>query len=302
MHYVRATLPCFAICLLAVGAASRAAPPAPVPEQTAAAPKTGAAKPDPPRLGGPTAEGIEFFETHIRPVLVSKCYQCHSADSKILRGGLRLDTAERMQAGGESGPAVVPNKPEESLLISALRYQNYEMPPSGKLPDEVINNFTKWIAMGAPDPRSEPMSESEKAAKNKPKADPRDHWAYKHPQRTAPPQVAHTGAVRSDIDRFVLAHLESAKLSPSPQAPPRALYRRLYYDLTGLPRLKNSTPSPPIRVTPATKQPLTVCLPRPASANAGLAIGSTSLATPTPRAMSSKKTATTKRPSPIATG
>jgi hypothetical protein len=140
-----------------------------------------------------------------------------------------------MRAGGESGPAVVPNKPDDSLLISALRYQSNEMPPSGKLPEPIINDFVKWIAMGAPDPRSEPMSESEKSAKIKVKADPRDHWSYKQPHRTAPPKIANATAARTDIDRFVVAQLEAKKLSPSPPAPPRVLYRRLYYDLIGLP-------------------------------------------------------------------
>jgi hypothetical protein len=180
-------------------------------------------------------EGVEFFETHIRPVLVSKCYECHSGKSKKIRAGLRLDTAERMRAGGESGPAIVPNKPEESLLISALRYQSNEMPPSGKLPDAVINDFMKWISLGAPDPRTEATPMAEKNQKTIAKADPRDHWSFKHPQRTAPPNVAHTAAARNDIDRFILARLEAKRLSPSPQAPPRALYRRLYYDLIGLP-------------------------------------------------------------------
>ena len=98
------------------------------------------------------AEGIEYFETHIRPVLVQHCYECHSAGSKVLQGGLRLDTAERSRAGGDSGPAIVPEKPGESLLISALKYESYEMPPSGKLPDAVIQDFEHWIAMGAADP------------------------------------------------------------------------------------------------------------------------------------------------------
>src|SRR4051812_26727729 len=150
----------------------------------------------------PSPESIEFFETHIRPVLVTKCYECHSGTSKKIRGGLRLDTAERMRAGGETGPAVVPNKPDESLLVSALRYQSNEMPPSGKLPDAVINDFVKWISLGAPDPRTEATPMAEKNQKANVKADPRDHWAFKHPQRTAPPNVKHATAARNDIDRF----------------------------------------------------------------------------------------------------
>lgn len=212
MPYVRAILPQFALCLLSglVGPIYAAGP-------------------------APTPEGIEFFETHIRPVLVNKCYECHSGKSKKIRAGLRLDTAERMRAGGESGPAIVPNKPEESLLISALRYQSNEMPPSGKLPDAVINDFVKWISLGAPDPRTEATPMAEKNQKTTAKADPKEHWSFKHPQRTAPPNVTHAAAARNDVDRFVLARLEAKGLSPSPQAPARALYRRLYYDLIGLP-------------------------------------------------------------------
>jgi hypothetical protein len=180
---------------------------------------------------GVTPEGAEFFEAHIRPVLVEKCYGCHSAQAKKLKGGLRLDTADRLRAGGESGPVVVPNKPDDSPLISALKYESSEMPPSGKLPDAVINDFVKWVAMGAPDPRSE-TPPADNIAK---KPDPFEHWAYKHPQKTAPPHVAHAAAARGDIDRFVVAKLEAAGLSPSPQAPPRILLRRLYYDLIGLP-------------------------------------------------------------------
>src|SRR5438477_1742648 len=97
----------------------------------------------------PSAEAVEFFETHIRPVLVEKCYQCHSAKAKVLKGGLRLDSAERVRAGGESGAVIVPNKPEDSPLISALRYESNEMPPSGKLPQPVINDFVKWVSIGA---------------------------------------------------------------------------------------------------------------------------------------------------------
>jgi Protein of unknown function (DUF1553)/Protein of unknown function (DUF1549)/Planctomycete cytochrome C len=179
------------------------------------------------------AEGIEFFEAHIRPVLVEHCYECHSAEATIVQGGLRLDTAERVRAGGDSGPVVVPHQADESLLLTALRYESYEMPPSGKLPDEVIENFAKWISLGAPDPRKDAVA-ADAAAKigNDSKT---THWAFQRPERVAPPAVRREAAVRSDLDRFVLAKLEAAGLAPSPQAPPRALLRRLYYDLIGLP-------------------------------------------------------------------
>src|SRR5688572_32452193 len=99
-------------------------------------------------------KGVDFFEKNIRPVLVSQCYQCHSASAKELKGELRVDTREGIRKGGESGSAVIPGKPEESLLIKAMRFEDgMEMPPNGKLPDSVIANFTKWVEMGAPDPR-----------------------------------------------------------------------------------------------------------------------------------------------------
>ncbi len=183
-----------------------------------------------------SAEGVDFFETQIRPVLAEKCYECHSADSKVLQGGLRLDTAERMRAGGESGPAVVPQKPDKSLLLAALRYESYEMPPSGKLPDDVIQNFEKWISLGAPDPRLDTMKAAAPSdASEVASPDPRQHWAFRRPQRTSPPPVRNELAARFDLDRFVVARLDSANLTPSPQAAPRALLRRLYYDLIGLP-------------------------------------------------------------------
>jgi hypothetical protein len=183
----------------------------------------------------PSAEGVEFFETHIRPVLVEKCYECHSADSKVLQGGLRLDTAEGARTGGDSGPAVVPQKPGDSLLLSALRYESYEMPPSGKLPDNMIADFEKWIQLGAPDPRIKAATDVPPESPEKQATDPRQHWAFRPPQRTSPPPVKSEATVRSDLDRYVVARLEAANLTPSSQARPRTLLRRVYYDLTGLP-------------------------------------------------------------------
>src|SRR5262245_6705939 len=99
-------------------------------------------------------KGIDFFEKNIRPVLVAKCYQCHSASAKELQGELRLDTREGIRKGGESGLVIVPGKPDESPLMKAIRHdEGLEMPPKEKLPDSAIANFAKWIEMGAPDPR-----------------------------------------------------------------------------------------------------------------------------------------------------
>lgn len=174
---------------------------------------------------------MEFFELRIRPVLVEHCYECHSAAAKVPRGNLRLDTAEQLRRGGDSGPAIVPHKPEESLLLSALRYESLEMPPSGKLPEHVIEDFAAWIALGAPDPRAESSSSSTA----EPATDPAKHWAFQQPRRVSPPEVKNASTIRTELDRFVVARLEAAGLSPSPRAAPRALLRRLYYDLIGLP-------------------------------------------------------------------
>lgn len=170
---------------------------------------------------------IEFFETKIRPVLVRECYSCHSTRAETVEGGLRLDTREGVLKGGDSGPAVVPSEPEESLLISAIRYESHEMPPVKRLSDEVIRDFERWVAAGAVDPRSGDAAEL---------TDPtEDHWAFKPRQVVDPPEVVHADWVRDDIDRFVAARLEAKGLTPGPAASPRVLVRRLYFDLIGLP-------------------------------------------------------------------
>ena len=92
--------------------------------------------------------GLDFFEKKIRPVLVEHCYQCHSVKALAankLKGGLRLDTQGGTRAGGDTGPAVVPGKVSESLLVNALQQDRFEMPPKGKLPEAVIADFVKWI-------------------------------------------------------------------------------------------------------------------------------------------------------------
>src|SRR5687767_1260679 len=97
-----------------------------------------------------SAEAIEFFESRIRPVLAEHCFQCHSAKAESPKANLRLDAAELMRKGGDSGPPITAGKPADSLLISAIKYESLEMPPKGKLPDAVIADFEQWIAMGAP--------------------------------------------------------------------------------------------------------------------------------------------------------
>ena len=132
-------------------------------------------------------DDIDFFETKIRPVLVEHCYACHSATAaskQKLRGNLFLDSRTGSQRGGESGPAVVPGKPETSLLLSALRYDSFKMPPAGKLSERVIATFVKWIEMGAPDPRS-----TNTDGQSKPPDQPPPGWAFQLPQQRPLPEV-----------------------------------------------------------------------------------------------------------------
>src|SRR5215468_4416916 len=111
----------------------------------------------PARLGAqqPTAEQTAFFEKNIRPVLVKECYSCHATTAEKIRGGLTLDTRDGIRKGGDHGPAVVPGDVKQSLLVKAIRHDEdlKPMPPKKKLGDDVIADFEKWIALGAPDPR-----------------------------------------------------------------------------------------------------------------------------------------------------
>lgn len=183
----------------------------------------------------PERPGIEFFESKIRPVLVDKCYSCHSAaavETGKIKAGLLLDTREGTRRGGDSGPAVVPGQVEESLLISAIRHESFEMPPTGKLPDAVIADFVKWVEMGAPDPRdgtAAPLPAQIDVEAG------RRFWAFQPLARTAPPAVKNEGWVRTPIDQFVLAKQEELGLHPNPPVERRVLIRRAYLDLLGLP-------------------------------------------------------------------
>ncbi len=185
----------------------------------------------------------DFFETKIRPVLVSECYGCHSVDAAKngkLRGELLLDSRESTLNGGESGPAVVPGNPDESLLISSLKHESFEMPPKGKLDDAVIDDFVKWVEMGAPDPRDTTER------RETPKFDidsRRSFWSFQKLSAVQPPVLSElpTGCqvsledVQQAIDRFVVAKQQEHQLSPSPVATARVLIRRAWFDLLGLP-------------------------------------------------------------------
>lgn len=176
--------------------------------------------------------GLEFFEAKIRPVLVQHCYECHAADSKPIQGGLRLDTRAAMQKGGDTGSAVVPNSIEESLIVAALKYEDYEMPPSGRLPAEVIRDFETWIKLGAPDPRD---GESVTMEAGIDFEQGRQFWSFQPPVKSSLPTVQNVDWPRNAIDHFVLARMEQESLQPVQQADRRTLIRRVSFDLLGLP-------------------------------------------------------------------
>ena len=179
-------------------------------------------------------EGIDFFEQKIRPVLVDRCYSCHSANAaakKNLKGGLLLDTRETLRMGGESGPAIIPGKPRESLLIAAIRHESLEMPPKEKLSAQVIADFEKWVQIGAPDPRDELVATTTGIDI----AAARRSWTYQTPKLPPEPNIANNKWPRGKIDRLLLATLESNHLTPAPPADKRTLIRRAAYDLLGLP-------------------------------------------------------------------
>ncbi len=174
---------------------------------------------------------LEFFEKRIRPVLVAKCYECHSRDSKSIKGGLSLDTREAIREGGDSGNAVVPGDVEASLLMEAIRYESVEMPPKEQLPESVIEDFSQWIEMGAPDPREGPSLIKREINFEEAK----EHWSFRPIQHPSPPPVANSNWPRGPIDQFILAGLEAKNLHPVADADRLILVRRLYYDLIGLP-------------------------------------------------------------------
>jgi hypothetical protein len=196
----------------------------------------------PAKVRSITPEQLEFFEKKIRPVLVDKCYDCHSESSGKNKGELSLDTRDGIRAGGDRGPAVIPKNVEDSVLIHAIRQDaQLRMPPEkkgGKLPDEIVADFEQWVKMGAPDPRDAAKVATEEPAKPEKPVDwdkERQYWAFQKPVKSRPPAVANKKWAKTEVDQFILAKLEAKGLKPVPDADRRVLVRRVYYDLTGLP-------------------------------------------------------------------
>ncbi|MDZ4685096.1 MAG: c-type cytochrome domain-containing protein, partial [Planctomycetaceae bacterium] len=180
----------------------------------------------------PSAEQVEFFEKRVRPVLVERCQKCH--DAKQHKGGLRLDSRAAVMRGGDTGPAIVAGDPKSSLLIEAVNYDpdGYQMPPTGKLPYDAIAALTEWVRQGAPWPGE--TNATAATSKEFDLAARAQHWSFQPVRVVAPPTVDRADWCRTPVDRFVLAKLEQAGLSPASEAEKRVLIRRVTYELTGL--------------------------------------------------------------------
>ncbi len=177
-----------------------------------------------------------FFESKVRPILIDRCLECHGAEKA--KAGLRLDLGPQALAGGDSGVAIVPGKPDESLLIQVVRYTgDLKMPPRSKLPDAEIALLVDWVKQGAIWPQVATEGASGGAPRNTGAITDEDRrfWAFQIPQSTDPPFNRNTAWVREPLDRFVLSALEKAGLAPAPAADRRTLIRRATLDLHGVP-------------------------------------------------------------------
>ena len=183
-----------------------------------------------------TGADLQFFESRIRPLLADRCYKCHSRDADKIKGGLMLDTREGMLHGGDTGPAITPGKPEDSLIIDAISYKDpdLQMPPKGeKLSDGQIADLTEWIRRGAPDPRSLVSRGSSQSYGGV----GREHWSFLPVRKQDVPKVADPSWCQTPRrgSTLILAKLEGSSMKPNAPADRYTLIRRATFDLTGLP-------------------------------------------------------------------
>lgn len=179
-------------------------------------------------------EAIEFFEAEVKPILVEKCIRCHNDDE--LAGSLSLTSRTSIMEGGDSGSAVDLQSVDDSILISAINYDDFEMPPTGKMSEGNIATIRRWVQLGMPwSHDGEALELEEGHAVPEVNEETKSWWSFQPVQRPERPQIENESWVESDIDRFVLARLEAAGLEPNPDAEPHDVVRRLYYDLLGLP-------------------------------------------------------------------
>jgi hypothetical protein len=187
-------------------------------------------------------QDLTFFESEVRPLLIERCYECHSAESGKRKGGLLLDHRMGWFVGGDTGPAIVPGSVSESLVSRAISYEDpdFEMPPKGRLPQSEIEIINQWIQRGAPDPRQEII---EFTGSSKPKTGidwdkEREFWAFQPMSRSEIPEVRRSEWVWTELDAFILHELEARDLEIAPDADEQSLARRMSFDLVGCLRVR----------------------------------------------------------------
>ncbi|MEM6472528.1 MAG: DUF1549 domain-containing protein, partial [Planctomycetota bacterium] len=174
-----------------------------------------------------------YFENNIRPLLAKHCFECHNATKQ--EGGVRLDFRQAMLTGGDSGPTIVPGKPEESLLIEVVRYESLEMPPEGPLDEQDVAKLVRWVRQGAYWPDDDVAQKPSLGDQDAIRAVAEDHWSFRKVERPSQPKVSDPDWVRTPVDRFVLSKLDENGLEPSARANRKTLIRRAFIDLIGLP-------------------------------------------------------------------
>jgi Protein of unknown function (DUF1553)/Protein of unknown function (DUF1549)/Planctomycete cytochrome C len=178
--------------------------------------------------------GVEFFEAKVRPLLANRCASCHG--EKKAKGGLRLDSRDAVLRGGETGPAAVPEKPADSLIVEAVNYgETVQMPPKSRLPDGEIATLTRWVELGMPWPSGVSAKSVAPDSGFDLKARRAAHWAWRPLSTPTPPSVRDTSWPRDSVDCFILAGLDAKGLTPSPDANRAIFLRRVTFAITGLP-------------------------------------------------------------------
>ncbi len=186
-------------------------------------------------LPAASPQDIEYFEKKVRPILAERCYSCHSSTAKTIHGGLKVDSAQALYAGGDSGASIIPGKPEESLLIAAILYDSdadYQMPPKGKLPESEIAELKEWVRRGAPFPDDGSVAAAKQGIDME---EARKFWSFQPVHEHPLPETSMSSWPQKRLDHFVLSAMEKQGLSPSPKADRATLLRRLSFDLIGLP-------------------------------------------------------------------
>ncbi len=187
------------------------------------------------------ATGLEYFEKHVRPLLVTHCYDCHGGDEQD--GGFQLDSREGLLRGGDSGPAVVPGEPDASRLLEAVRYENLDlqMPPEGRLPDDQVEVLEAWVEMGVPDPRVDQPLRSSQVPTGMSVEAGREFWSFRPLADPQVPGASDSQWIRTPIDAFVLDRLGEVGATPAPRVDRRTLLRRVTLNLIGLPPTPEET-------------------------------------------------------------